>query len=235
MPNALLGKKLGMTRIFIEGGRSVPVTVIEAGPCSVLEIRTPERNGYHAAQLGFDDRFTGEQWERIRTRLADGKRSGNLKGLRKPLFGHYQKTAGGVIPKRFVKEVRLADDESLEVGQEITVDVAEGWKKVDVIGTSKGRGTQGTMRAWNFSSGPNSHGSKNRRNPGSIGMGATPGRVLRGRKMYTRWGAERSTVRNLTVVGVQPERNLILVKGGVPGPTGGYLLVRKAVATRVAQ
>ncbi|GIW71429.1 MAG: 50S ribosomal protein L3 [Planctomycetota bacterium] len=234
MPTAILGKKLGMTRVFDEAGNMLPVTVIEAGPCAVLQVRTPERDGYRAVQLGFDDRFTGEQWERIQKKASEGRGRlhGHLKGLTRPLLYHYLKTARGETPKRFVREVELLPDEALEPGQRVTVEVAAEWKKVDVIGTSKGRGTAGTMRAHGFGSGPRSHGSKNQRLPGSIGAATFPGRVLKGKRMYTRLGGQRATVRNLDVVKIDPEHNLILVRGGVPGPRGGYVVVRRAVACR---
>jgi large subunit ribosomal protein L3 len=235
MPQALLGKKLGMTRIFDDEGNMVPVSVIEAGPCTVLQVRTSEKDGYRALQLGFDDRMTPEQWERSQKKAAEGKGKlrGNLKGLTKPELGHLQKTAGGTAPKYFVKEVPYAEGETFTAGDMVTAEVASEWKKVDVVGTSKGKGQQGTMKAHNFSSGPRSHGSKNQRLPGSIGMAATPKRVLKGTRMYTRLGGKRATVRNLDIVKVDPERNLLLIKGGIPGPTGGYVLVRKAVAARV--
>lgn len=235
MPTALLGKKIGMTRVFDESGEMIPVTVIEAGPCSVLQVKTNEKEGYRALQLGFDDRTTGEQWDRIKKEFGNKKLQGNLKGLRRPMIGHLTKTAGGATPKRFIKEVPLGDDENFKAGDLITIEIAAAWKKVDIIGKSKGRGMAGTIRAWNFSSGPRAHGSKNRRNPGSSGMGTTPGRVIKGKKMFTRWGNERATIRNLDVVSVDTERNLVLVRGGVPGPTGGYVVIRKAVATRVKQ
>ncbi|MHC4390866.1 MAG: 50S ribosomal protein L3 [Planctomycetota bacterium] len=235
MPTAILGKKLGMTRVFDGEGNMVPVTVIEAGPNTVLQVRTKEKDGYEAVQLGFDDVLTGEQWDRIKQKYAEKKLRGGLKGLKRPEIGHYLTTGKGTAPKKFVREVFAADGESFEAGQQLNADTAESWGKVDVIGTSKGRGTMGTMRAWNFSSGPNTHGSKNRRNPGSIGMAATPKRVLKGQKMYTRWGNERATVRNLDVVSIDKDHNLILVRGGVPGPTNGYVVVRKAVACKVAK
>ncbi len=233
MPTALLGKKLGMTRVFDADGKMLPVTVIELGPCTVMQVRTPERDGYRALQLGFDERMTEEQWERVKKKAAEGKLRGHLKGLTKPELGHLQKTAGGVSPKRFVKEVPCGEEESYSPGDRITVEIAKEWAKVDVVGTSKGKGLQGTMKAHNFGSGPRSHGSKNQRLPGSIGMAATPKRVLKGTRMYTRLGGKRATVRNLDVVKVDPERNLLLIKGGVPGPKGGYVVVRKAVAARV--
>lgn len=236
MPTSMLGKKIGMTRVFDGEGRMVPVTVIELGPCAVLQVKTKEQHGYEALQLGFDDRVTGEQWDRIKRKFGEKKLEGNLKGIRRPEIGHYLKNAGGAAPKRFVKEVRLAEGESFAAGDRIGADALSAWKKVDVIGTSKGKGTQGTMKSWNFKSGPNTHGSKNRRSPGSIGKGgSTPGHVPRGKKMYTHLGNERCTVRNLDVVKVDPQHNLLLVRGATPGPRGGYLVVRKAVATRVVQ
>jgi len=235
MPKALLGKKLGMTRVYDDQGRVRGVTVIEAGPCAILDVMTKERNGYEAVQLGFEDRFTGEQWETVRKKAAEDKLDGNLKGLRKPELGRYLKGAKGVSPKRFVREVKLADGETPKVGETVTVSAADAWKKVDVTGVSKGKGFQGTMKAWNFSSGPNTHGTKNRRKPGSIGSSSTLGRVVKGKRMYTRVGNEQATMRNLNVVKVDQERNLILVEGSVPGPNGAYVVVRKAIATKVAQ
>lgn len=241
MPLGILGKKLGMTRVLQQDGKAIPVTVIEVGPCTVLQVLSVEKNGYDAIQLGFDERMTGEQWARVRKtvddtrqgdRLGGVKLRGNLKGLTLPELGHLIKTAKDSSPKHFVKEVPVAEGEAFEPGQAVTVDACAEWHKVDVIGKSIGRGTCGTMRAHNFSSGPGSHGSKHNRLPGSIGMAAYPKRVLKGKRMYTRWGNERATVRNLDVIKVDSDRSLLLVKGGIPGPQGGYVVVRKAVAAR---
>ncbi len=235
MPEGLLGKKLGMTRIFDEKGAMVPVTVIEAGPCAVLQVKTPEKEGYRGIQLGFEDRFTGGQWERVKQKLAEGKLKGYLKGVTRPELGHCLQTAKGVSPKRFVREVRYFEGESFEPGQTVGLEVAEGWKVVDVIGRSKGRGFAGTIKAHGFNRGRTSHGSKNTRRPGSVGQKTFPGRTHRGKRLYKHLGAVQATVRNLAVVKVDKEKNLILVHGAVPGPNGGYVVVRKARATKVKQ
>ena len=230
MPEGLLGKKVGMTRVFDDKGAMVPVTVIEAGPCAVLQVKTPEKEGYRGLQLGFEERLSGEQWERVRKKYAEGKLQGHLKGLKRPMLGHLKTTARGASPKRFIREVRYFEGENFEPGQSLTVAVCEGWKKVDVIGVSKGRGTAGTVKAHGFAMGPRAHGTKNIRQPGSVGQKTFPARTFPGKRMYKHLGAVRSTVRNLNVVKLDPERNLILVEGAVPGPNGGYLVVRKAVA-----
>ncbi len=209
----LLCRKIGMTRIFDETGRSVPVTVLEAGPNVVVQKKAPERDGYSALQLGFQDRK--------RQRLT------------KPLLGHFEKV--GVAPKRYLAESRLSDEDaaSYEVGQEIKADIFEVGQKVDVIATSKGRGTAGTVKRHGFSIKKRTHGThEGFRNPGSIGAGAYPGRVIKGMRMAGRHGNERVTVRNLRVARVEPERNLLLLHGAVPGPGDGLVRVRTAVAPR---
>jgi large subunit ribosomal protein L3 len=235
MPTALLGKKLGMTRVFDEKGAMRPVTVIEAGPCAVLQVKTPEKEGYRALQLGFGERFTGEQWDRITKKAAEGKLRGNLKGLQRPMMGHLKETAKGASPKRFVKEVPYLDGETFEAGQTVGCDIVEAWKHVDVVGTSKGRGYAGTIKAHNFNRGRASHGSKNTRRPGSVGQKTFPGRTHPGKRLYKHLGDARCTVRNLAVVKVDKEKNLVLLEGAVPGPTGAFVLVRKARAMRVAK
>lgn len=228
MPNGLLGKKLGMTRVFDDKGAMVPVTVIEAGPCPVLEVKTEEKHGYRAIQLGLGDRYTGEQWERVRRKHQEGKLAGNLKGVTRPELGHYLGTAGGESPKRFVKEVRYGEGESFQVGQAVTAEVVEAWPVVDVIGTSKGRGFAGTIKAHHFNRGRTSHGSKNTRKPGSVGQKTFPGRTHPGKRLCKHLGDARATVRNLRVVKVDREKNLVLLEGAVPGPTGGFLVIRQA-------
>ncbi len=235
MPNGLLGRKLGMTRVFDEKGAMVPVTVIEAGPCAILQVKTPEKEGYRAIQLGFAERFTGEQWERVQKKLAEGKLKGNLKDVTRPELGHLKTTGKGASPKRFVGEVKYGEGESFEAGGAVTVEIVEAWKKVDVIGVSKGRGFAGTVKAHHFNRGRTSHGSKNTRRPGSVGQKTFPGRTHPGKRLYKHLGAVRATVRNLNVVKVDKEKNLLLVEGAIPGPTGGFVTVRKAKATRVKQ
>lgn len=206
MSKGLLGRKLGMTQIFKEDGTVVPVTVIEAGPCVVLQKKELEKDGYTAVQLGFEDK---------KPRRAT-----------KPEKGHAEKA--GTTPKRFVREFRNMDVEQYELGQEVTVDIFEPGDIVDVTGTSKGKGFQGSIKRHNQSRGPMSHGSRYHRGPGSMGSIA-PNRVFKGKKLPGRMGGQRVTIQNLEVVRVVPERNLLLVKGAVPGPKKSYLIIKSAV------
>lgn len=204
----ILGRKLGMTQVFDEGARAIPVTAIEAGPCRVAQVRTPERDGYSAIQLAFGE-------------VKDGK-------LTKPELGHLKKAGAG--GHRHLVELRVADASQFEVGQTIRADVFEQGDRADVIGTSKGKGFAGVYKRHNFGGAPASHGTERKhRTPGSVGATTTPSRVLKGRKMPGRMGHERVTVLNLEVVRADPERNLLLVKGAVPGPVGGLVVVRSAV------
>jgi large subunit ribosomal protein L3 len=204
----ILGEKLGMTQIFDDAGRVVPVTVLKAGPCVVTQVRTPDKDGYSAVQLAF-----GEKDPRKVTR---------------PLKGHFAKA--GVPARRYVAELRTADASSFTLGQDITVEAFAAGALVDVTGTSKGKGTAGVMKRHNFKGLSSSHGTQRKhRSPGSIGACATPGRVFKGLRMAGRHGNARTTVLNLTVASVDAERNLLLVRGAVPGPVGGLVLVRTAV------
>lgn len=213
MSTALIGKKLGMTQVYAEDGTLVPVTVIEAGPCPVLQVKTAESDGYNAVQLGFGTR--------------------KAKNIPAALKGHLKKS--GVEGVGRVREVRLPDAPSTEVGSSLTVgEVLQDEAKVDVIGMTKGRGFQGVVKRWNFSGGPASHGSMFHRRGGSYGMCQWPGKILKGKKMPGRFGGDQRTVQNLKVVKLIPEKNLVLVKGSVPGPNGGYVLVRKAIKKRAA-
>jgi large subunit ribosomal protein L3 len=197
-----------MTQIFDDAARAIPVTAIEVGPCHVAQVRTPERDGYSAIQLAFGE-------------IRENK-------LTKPELGHFQKN--GVGAHRHLVELRVADASAYEVGSEIKADVFEAGEMTDVIGTSKGKGFAGVMKRHGFKGAPASHGTERKhRTPGSIGAGTTPHHVLKGQKMAGRMGHERVTVLNLEVVRVDPERNLILVKGAVPGPVGGLVIVRSAV------
>ncbi len=207
MVDALLGKKLGKTQVFREDGTRVPVTVIEAGPCSILQIKTPERDGYCALQLGFDD-------------MKEKKAT-------KAHIGHTNKV--GAKPKRFIREVGYDGEPALEAGQALKVDMFEGIKKVDVIGTSKGKGFQGPMKRWGFSGSPATHGHVKPRTIGSIGCSAYPGRVWKGKKMAGRMGHDRVTIQNLEIVEIDKEKNLLLVRGAVPGADGGYVIIRRSV------
>ena len=208
MIEGLMGKKLGMTQIFDETGRVVPVTVIEVGPCVVTQIKTKERDGYEAVQLGF----------------------GEKKRLNQPERGHRRAANAN---SRYLHEFQATDLDEYTVGQLLDCTSFQVGEQVDVTGTSKGKGFQGVMKRHGFHGGPKTHGQSDRaRAPGSIGASATPSRVLKGMKMAGRMGHERVTVQNLDVVRVLPERNVILVKGSIPGADKGLLLVRHAVKQR---
>ncbi len=206
MPGGLIGKKLGMTRIFDNEGLAVPVTVIEAGPCFVVQKKTTKKDGYEALQMGFDRRALGK--------------------CNKPEKGHLEKH-GAKSGFRYLREFRLAEVSGFEEGQEITVVVFEIGDKVDVIGTSKGKGFAGTVKRWNFHRGPMTHGSMSHRAPGSIGASAYPSRVVKGKKMPGQMGNARVTIKNLEVVDVRPDENLLVVKGAIPGPRQGLVLIQK--------
>lgn len=209
MPKGILGKKIGMTQIFNEAGVAIPVTVVEAGPCLVVQKRTPENDGYSAIQLGF-----GEKRENL---------------LNKPTKGHL--TKAGVRPVRFLREFKVDDLEAFQVGQEIKADIFAEGEKVDVVGTSKGKGFAGGIKRHNFHRGPMAHGSKYHRRPGSSAAKG-PARTFKGRKLPGHHGFDRVTVQNLELVKVDPERNLLAIKGAVPGPRGGLLLVKNSVKAK---
>ena len=204
----IIGKKVGMTQIFDETGNAVPVTVIEAGPCYVTQVRTADRDGYVAVQLGFE--------ETKPKRLTQGQ------------LGHLRRN--NLPALRYLREFRLRNgDVNVEEGQEIKVDVFEQGERVDVIGTSKGRGFAGVVKRHGFRGGPKTHGQSDRhRAPGSVGMCATPGRTLKGKRMAGRMGNQRVTTQNLEVVVVDPERNLLAVRGSVPGAKNGVVLIKPA-------
>lgn len=207
MKKAIIGRKIGMTQVFTPEGRMVPVTVIEAGPCTVVQKKTMENDGYEAVQLGF-----GEMKESRTT---------------KPQKGHFEKA--GVSVKRVLKEFRLSDSSSYNVGDEIKVDIFAEGEAVDVTGTSKGKGFAGVIKRFGNHRGPMSHGSKYHRRVGSMGACSTPSRVMKGKKLPGHMGVDRVTVLNLDVVKVDTERNLLLVKGAVPGARGGIVSVRNTV------
>ena len=203
MLQGFLGKKIGMTQIFREDGRVVPVTVIQAGPCVVTQVKTKETGGYEAVQLGF----------------------GDVKRRNKPESGHLKNSR----LSQYLREVGTDDTSEFEVGQAIGVDIFEAGEKVDVIGTSKGRGFAGVMKRWNFGGGPRTHGQSDRaRAPGSIGGGTTPGKVYKGLKMGGHMGNRRITVKGLEIIEIDSERNLLLVKGGIPGATNSLVQIRRA-------
>ena len=206
----IIGKKVGMTQVFDETGNVVPVTVIQAGPCYVTQVRTADRDGYLAVQLGFE--------ETKAKRLTQGQ------------LGHLKKN--NLPALRYLREFRVRNTSvELEEGQELKADVFEKGERVDVIGTSKGRGFAGTIKRHGFHRGPKTHGQSDReRAPGSVGMCATPGRTLKGQRMAGRMGNDRVTIKNLEVVVVDAERNLLAVKGSIPGANGGLVLVKSARA-----
>ena len=204
MSKGILGKKLGTTRVFRENGQSIPVSALEVGPCYIIQVKRAEKEGYNAIQLGFQPK--------------------KEKGLNKPLTGHLKAAGKGGF--RVLREFRVDDPETYELGQEITSEIFDVGDRVTVSGTSKGRGFSGVVKRWGFSGGDTSHGTRSHRVPGSIGASATPSRVMKGRKMPGRMGYQRVTVKNLKVVDVIREQNLILVKGAVPGSKGGLLEIR---------
>lgn len=206
MKKAILTTKVGMTQIFNEDGVLTPVTVLQAGPCVVTQVKTVENDGYSAVQVGFGD---------IREKLVN-----------KPKKGHFAKAE--VAPKRFLKEFRLEDAESYKVGQEIKADVFAAGDKIDATAKSKGKGYQGAIKRHGQSRGPMTHGSKYHRHAGSNGSATTPGRVFKGKKMAGHMGAVRVTVQNLEVVRVDVDKNLILVKGAVPGPKKSLVMLKES-------
>lgn len=208
MKKGILGKKIGMTQIFDENGKMIPVTVIEAGPCNVVQKKTVESDGYNALQIGFGDV--------------------KVKNVNKPLKGHFDKA--DVAPKRVLKEFRLEDIESYNVGDIIKTDKFEVAEKVDVTGTSKGKGFAGVIKRWNFSILKASHGTgPNARRGGSIGNCADPGKVIKGHKMAGHLGNKKVTVQNLDVIKVDPENNLIVIRGAVPGTKGSVVSIVDSV------
>lgn len=207
MNKAIMGKKIGMTQIFDAQGRMIPVTVVEALPNVVVQIKTEEKEGYNAIQVGFGE---------IRENLVN-----------KPRKGTFAKA--GVAPKRFLKEFRLEDISSYNVKDEITVTVFAEGDKVDVSGISKGKGFQGVIKRWNFHRGPETHGSKFHRAVGSMGASSDPSRTFKNKKMPGQMGNVKRTVQNLEIVKVMPERNVILIKGGIPGPNKGTVVIKNSV------
>lgn len=205
--NGILGKKLGMTQIFTEDGIMVPVTVVEAGPMVITQLKTVENDGYQAVQVGY-----GEVKE---------------KSLNKPQKGHFAKAGVGL--KKFVREFRSEDVANYTLAQELNVSMFEVGQKVDVTGTSKGKGFQGPIKRHNQSRGPMSHGSRYHRGPGSMGAASDPSRVFKGKKLAGHMGAVRRTIQNLEVIRVDAEKNLILIKGAIPGPKKGLVVVKKAI------
>lgn len=207
MNKAIIGKKIGMTQIFTPEGKLVPVTVVEAGPCPVIQKKTPEVDGYSAVQVGFGVK--------------------KAKRVTKPEKGHFAKS--GVEPSRVLKEFKLDNAADMNLGDVIKADVFAEGDKVDVTGTSKGHGYAGTVKRFGTHRGPMAHGSKYHRGPGSLGACSTPSKVMKGKKLPGHMGVDKVTALNLEVVRVDAERNLLLIKGAVPGPRGGYVTVKNTV------
>ncbi len=207
MKKGLIGKKIGMTQIFDEKGNMIPVTVVEAGPCVVVQKKTTENDGYEAVQVGYGDQ--------------------KVQRVNKPMAGHFKKA--DVAPKKVLKEFRLADTSSLNVGDIIKADIFAAGDIVDVVGTSKGKGTAGVIKRWNFGRLRESHGTGPvARHGGSLGV-IDPARIFKGKKMAGHLGSERVTVQNLSVVKVDSENNLIAIKGSIPGPKGGIVVIADSV------
>ena len=206
MVNTILGRKLGMTQVWGEDDNIVPVTVIQAGPCVISQVKTTETDGYEAVQIGFGD-------------IKEKK-------VNKPMKGHFEKA--GVAPMRYLREVRVEDASAHSCGETITVEAFNEVAKVDVTGVSKGKGFAGVIKRHHFAGGPGGHGAHFHRAPGSVGMCASPSRVLKGMRMPGHMGCDRVTVKNLSVVRIDAEQNLILVKGAVPGGKGALVQIRMA-------
>ena len=206
MSIGIIGKKLGMTRLFGEHGEAIPVTVIQAGPCPIVQVKSRETDGYEAIQIGF------------------GRKRENA--INEPARGHFKKA--GVPPLRFLKEFRIDDPENYEVGGQVTVEIFSVGERIDVSGISKGKGFAGVMKRWGFKGGKASHGAEGHRTAGSIGASANPSRVFRGLPMAGRMGGKQVNVQNLEVVKVDTEKNLLVIKGAVPGPKDGILMIKRA-------
>ena len=207
MKKGLIGRKIGMTQVFDEKGNVIPVTVVELGPCAVVQKKTVENDGYNAVQLGFEDK--------------------KVTKTNKPMAGHFNKA--DVAPKKVLKEFRLEDDSAINVGDIIKADIFAAGEKVDVVGTSKGKGTAGVIKRWNFSRLKESHGTGPvHRHPGSLGV-IDPARIFKGKRMAGHLGHERVTIQNLDVVKVDAENNLIAIKGAIPGPKKGIVMVVNSV------
>ncbi|MCP4683766.1 MAG: 50S ribosomal protein L3 [Desulfobacterales bacterium] len=201
----LFGKKLGMTRIFLGEGKSIPVSVLQIGPCIVIQKKTRDKEGYDAIQIGYAPRKESR--------------------VNRPLLGHFKAADGGCFA--YLREIRVEEPESFELGQEINPDIFSAGDLVHVIGISKGRGFAGVMKRWGFAGGRKTHGSRSHRIPGSVGCSATPGRVLKGKKLPGRMGNKRVTMKNLKVVDVRPEMNVVLVQGAVPGSRNSLVEICK--------
>ena len=212
MSFALLGKKIGMSQVYDDENNVVPVTVVEAGPCSVVQVKTVDKDGYSAVQIGFNPDFKKPQ-------------------SIKPLAGHCEKH--GVEPQAVLSEFRVEEDEEFEAGASLTVEKFSAGEKIDVVATTKGRGFQGVVKRWNFAGGPDSHGSMFHRRGGSYGLCQWPGHIFKNKKMPGHMGARSRTVQNLRVIKIVPAKNLILVKGSIPGHNGTLVTIRPAKKRKI--
>lgn len=210
MDKAIIGRKLGMSQIFAADGKVIPVTVVEAGPCPVVQIKTKERDGYEAVQVAFGD---------IKAKNAN-----------KPISGHFKKA--NVPVKRYLKELKLKNASEYTVGQLILCSQFSVGDHVDIVGTTKGRGFTGTIQRWNTHRGPMAHGSGYHRGVGSMGANSDPSRVFKNKKMPGQYGNEQVTIQNLTIARIDETRNLLLIKGGIPGPKGGMVVVKQSVKAK---
>lgn len=206
----LIGKKVGMTGLFTPEGKHIPVTVMEVGPCVVTQIKTKEKDGYNALQLAFGTKKTSH--------------------VSKPIQGHLKKSGGGTFA--FFREFIVDNTEAYSLGQTITAEVFSVGEKVDITGTSKGRGFSGVIKRHGFHGGKNTHGSHSHRIPGSIGCSAWPAKVIKGKKMPGHYGTDKKTIRNLEIVDIRPDENLMMIKGAVPGPKSGLVAIRQPVFSR---
>ncbi|MCL2864140.1 MAG: 50S ribosomal protein L3 [Lachnospiraceae bacterium] len=223
MKKAILATKVGMTQIFDDEGMLVPVTVLQAGPCLVTQVKTEENDGYQAIQVAFVDRK-----EKIVTKDGSGKKEiAHRNGVTKAEKGHFDKA--GISGKRFVREFRFENAEEYTLAQELKADVFEVGDKIDATAVSKGKGFQGVIKRYGFGRGPKTHGSKHHRHHGSSGSGTDPGKVVKGKKMPGQMGNKKITVQNLEVVRVDVENNLLLVKGSVPGPKKSLITIKESV------
>lgn len=210
MVKAIIGRKLEMTQVFAEDGSVVPVTLVEAGPCTITQVKTPERDGYSALQIGFG--------------------TTKPKHVNRPMKGHLDKVGKGYF--RVLREVKVEDVAEYEPGQQISADVFKVGERIDVIGKSKGKGFAGPIKRWGFQRGPSAHGSKNIREPGSTGNATFPGRVIKGKKMAGQKGNKRITTMNLKIIDVRPEDNLLIVKGAIPGAKNSVVFIRQTNRVR---
>ena len=202
----LLGRKVAMSQVYDDGGVFIPVTLIEAGPCVVLQVKTPENDRYAAVQVGFGD---------------------TTKNIKKPQEGLFKKV--GTAAKKFVREIPVLSDREYSPGDILDVSLFEGVEKVDVTGDTKGRGFSGVVRRWNHHIGPKSHGSKSKRTAGSLGMHQDPGRIIKGKRMAGQYGHDRTKTRNLRVVSIDADKNLLVVRGAIPGPAGGFVCIEESL------